>query len=164
MKKLRKDKLRQLSSTDDPNAKHKHKHKHKCGDELCKHRKHKKRRKHKKHHHRAAIAESNPIPVPPNANDEEDEHCDYGDSGSGSGSVDSHEPAVSFAVENAPENRKVQSTRNVLTKSVNIKLNKLEWPIDDDLISSVTEDSSGSSYVGSNLSANFYLSIETFVY
>lgn len=149
MKKLRKDKMRQLSSTDEPNAKHKHKHKHKCGDELCKHRKHKKRRKHKKHHHRAvaatAVAESNQIMMPQNSNEEEeDEHCD---SGSGTGSVDSHEPA-SVAVEKAPENRKLQNARNALTKSVNIKLNKLEWPIDDDLISSVTEDSSGSSYVG----------------
>lgn len=157
LKKLRKDKLRQLSSTDDPNAKHKHKHKHKCGDELCKHRKHKKRRKHKKHHHRATIAESNPILAPQNANDEEDEQCDYGDSGSGSGSVDSHEPA-SLVVEKAPEHRKVPNARNVLTKSVNIQLNKLEWPIDDDLISSITEDSSGSSYVSFNQSSFFFAS------
>lgn len=81
--------------------------------------------------------------MPPNSNEEEDEHCD---SGSGTGSVDSHEPAPAV-VEKAPENRKLQNARNVLTKSVNIKLSKLEWPIDDDLISSVTEDSSGSSYV-----------------
>lgn len=139
--------MRQLSSTDEPNAKHKHKHKHKCGDELCKHRKHKKRRKHKKHHHRAAAAaaaaaESNEIMMPQNSNEDEDEHCD---SGSGTGSIDSHEPVK--AAEKAPENRKLQNARNALTKSVNIKLNKLEWPIDDDLISSVTEDSSGSSYV-----------------
>lgn len=136
--------MRQLSSTDDPNAKHKRKHKHKCGDDLCKHRKHKKRRKHKKHHHRAAIAESNPMLMPQNLNEEEDEQCD---SGSGSASVDSHDPPPLVVDEKVPENRKLQNARNVLTKSVNIKLNKLEWPIDDDLISSVTEDSSGSSYV-----------------
>lgn len=154
LKKLRKDKMRQLSSTDEPNAKHKHKHKHKCGDELCKHRKHKKRRKHKKHHHRsaAAVAESDQIGMPNNSNEEEDEHCD---SGSGTGSVNSHEPAP-VAVEKAPENRKLQNARNALTKSVNIKLNKLEWPIDDDLISSVTEDSSGSSYVSLNGLYNSY--------
>lgn len=159
LKKLRKDKMRQLSSTDDPNAKHKHKHKHKCGDDLCKHRKHKKRRKHKKHHHRAAIAESNPIMMPQNPNEEEEEEEDEQcDSGSGSGSIDSHEPAT-VAVEKAPENRKLQNVRNVLTKSVNIKLNKLEWPIDDDLISSVTEDSSGSSYVGFNIFLFYFIQI-----
>lgn len=145
LKKLRKDKLRQLSFTDDPNAKHKRKHKHKCGDELCKHRKHKKRRKHKKHHHnRAIIAESSPMLMPQNLNEEEEEQCD---SGSGSASVDSNEPAPLVIDEKEPETRKIQNARSVLTKSVNIKLNKLEWPIDDDLISSVTEDSSGSSYV-----------------
>lgn len=151
LKKLRKDKMRQQSSTDEPNAKHKHKHKHKCGDDLCKHRKHKKRRKHKKHHHRsaaaaAAVADSDQVGMQNQSNEEEDEHCD---SGSGTGSLDSHEPAP-VAVEKAPENRKLQHARNALTKSVNIKLNKLEWPIDDDLISSVTEDSSGSSYVSLN--------------
>lgn len=156
LKKLRKDKMRQLSSTDEPNAKHKHKHKHKCGDELCKHRKHKKRRKHKKHHHRsavsAAVAESDQVEMPNHSNEDEDEHCD---SGSGTGSVDSHEPAP-VGVEKAPENRKLQNARNALTKSVNIKLNKLEWPTDDDLISSVTEDSSGSSYVSLDSLCNIF--------
>lgn len=59
MKKMRKDKNRQLQSSPDhaqdsfnASFERKHKKKHKCQDELCKHRKHKKRRKHKKHHHR----------------------------------------------------------------------------------------------------------------
>lgn len=59
LKKIRKDKNRQLQSSPDHAQdsfaaafERKHKKKHKCQDELCKHRKHKKRRKHKKHHHR----------------------------------------------------------------------------------------------------------------
>jgi sporulation protein YlmC with PRC-barrel domain len=60
LKKMRKDKNRQLQSSPDHAQdsfataafERKHKKKHKCQDELCKHRKHKKRRKHKKHHHR----------------------------------------------------------------------------------------------------------------
>lgn len=142
LKKLRKDKLRQLSSTDDPSAKHKHKHKHKCGDELCKHRKHKKRRKHKKHHHRGqnAVAESGALLTPEKSHDD-DEHCDDDND-----SADSHETPEQ-AIEKPLENKKLQDAKNILTKAVNIKLNKLEWPLDEDIISSITEDSSGSSYV-----------------
>lgn len=136
---MRKDKLRQLSSSDDPNIKHKHKHKHKCGDELCKHRKHKKRRKHKKHHHRElntmtdfkeSLTEQKSI--------EDDEQCDA-DSG------DSH--VTPKAIEKSEEPKKIQVAKSSLTKSVNIKLNKIEWPLDEDIVSSITEDSSGSSYV-----------------
>lgn len=142
LKKLRKDKLRQLSSNDDANAKHKHKHKHKCGlsDELCKHRKHKKRRKHKKHHHR----ETN-TGIESNLKDEtvgETERCvEQQDNDS----VEAEE--VPNVAESRDESKKSPVTTNSLTKSVNIKLNKIEWPIDEDLVSSVTEDSSGSSYV-----------------
>lgn len=120
------------------NAKHKHKHKHKCGDDLCKHRKHKKRRKHKKHHHRDlnAATESTESLTQENVN-EDVEHCD--DSG------DSHE--TSPVIENPDENKNLQTAKNTLTKSVNIKLNKIEWPMDEDVVSSITEDSSGSSYV-----------------
>lgn len=131
-----------MSSTEDPNAKHKHKHKHKCGDELCKHRKHKKRRKHKKHHHREqnALAESNPLLTPEKSNDD-DEQCD-----DDIDSVDSHETPEKVT-EKLPEKRKLQEAKNILTKAVNIKLNKIEWPLDEDITSSITDDSSGSSYV-----------------
>lgn len=131
-----------MSSTEDPNAKHKHKHKHKCGDELCKHRKHKKRRKHKKHHHREqnALAESNSLLTPEKSNDD-DEQCD-----DDIDSVDSHETPEKVT-EKLPEKRKLQEAKNILTKAVNIKLNKIEWPLDEDITSSITDDSSGSSYV-----------------
>ncbi|XP_031635992.1 protein winged eye isoform X3 [Contarinia nasturtii] len=138
LKKLRKDKLRQLSSTDDPNAKHKHKHKHKCGDELCKHRKHKKRRKHKKHHHRELNAMTNfKESLIEEKSIEDDEQCDV-DSG------DSHE--IPKVIEKSGEPKNIQVAKSTLTKSVNIKLNKIEWPLDEDVVSSLTEDSSGSSY------------------
>lgn len=71
--------------------------------------------------------------------EEEDDHCD-------DESVESHEsPKVD--VDKPLENKKLQEAKNSLTKPVNIKLNKLEWPLDEDMISSITEDSSGSSYV-----------------
>lgn len=146
---MRKDKLRQLSSIDDPNAKHKHKHKHKCGDELCKHRKHKKRRKHKKHHHRelSTIAESGPLLTKPDKSIVNNELGD-GDNSSGDSTIAPKDA-------DAPQdNKKLQAAKNVLTKSVNIKLNKLDWPLDEDMISSITEDSSGSSYV-SDILLNF---------
>lgn len=143
LKKLRKDKIRQLSTLDDANAKHKHKHKHKCGDDLCKHRKHKKRRKHKKHHHRenATIADSNPMLTPDKPNDDE-EQCDEDNSVTSADSQETPKEAPKLQ-----ENLKLQAAKNALTKSVNIKLDKLEWPLDEDMISSITEDSSGSSYV-----------------
>lgn len=132
-----------MSSLDEANAKHKHKHKHKCGDDLCKHRKHKKRRKHKKHHHReiSTIAGSSSMLTAEKPNEEEDQ-CDGENSVT---SADSHEtPKVD---ETPEENKKLQAAKNALTKPVNIKLDKLEWPLDEDMISSITEDSSGSSYV-----------------
>lgn len=111
-------------ATPDANAK-RHKHKHKCGDELCKHRKHKKRRKHKKHHHR----EVNPLfESPETASKDEDNDID-----------------VAEPVEITAE--KLIADNKHLTKGVNIKLNKLQWPLDEDLVSSITEESSGSSYV-----------------
>lgn len=74
MKKLRKDKLKQLSNEDDQNKKHRHKHK--CGDEFCKHRKHKKRRKHKKHHHRDAESQEDEIKEEGEEEEEEEEEDD----------------------------------------------------------------------------------------
>lgn len=66
---------------------------------------------------------------------------DHEDNDSG----DSHE--IPKAVEKTEEPKKLQAAKNSLTKSVNIKLNKIEWPLDEDMVSSITEDSSGSSYV-----------------
>lgn len=139
--------MRQLPTSDDPNAKHK-KHKHKCGDtsscqHSSKHRKHKKRRKHKKHHHRenTTIAESSSTLTPEKTNGEEDQ-CDGEISCDSSLSLSP--PLPTPKVDEIPqENKKLLA----LTKPVNIKLDKLEWPLDEDMISSITEDSSGSSYV-----------------
>lgn len=130
MKKLRKDKLRQLASSD-PNAR-RHKHKHKCGDELCKHRKHKKRRKHKKHHHRdgSALFESSPTA--------DDDHPIEEDA-----EMEEIKP-VEISVDK-PNSTVIE--KNNSCKSVNLQINKLQWPLDEDLVSSITEDSSGSSYV-----------------
>lgn len=139
MKKLRKDKLRKLSSTDDTTAKHKHKHKHKCGDETCKHRKHKKRRKHKKHHHRHMNEESSFLAAKDTATEIDEQF------GGVNGSEDLHE--ISKTIEKPEERKKIQTSKNNTAKSVNIELNKVEWPLDDDIASSITEDSSGSSYV-----------------
>lgn len=126
-------------SSDDPNVKHKHKHKHKCNDEFCKHRKHKKRRKHKKHHHRElnTLLEPKGSLIQEKAIDDDD-HED-------NDSADSNE--IPKAVEKTEESKKLQTAKNTITKSVNIKLNKIEWPLDEDIASSITEDSSGSSYV-----------------
>lgn len=130
MKKLRKDRLRQLTSAD-PNAK-RHKHKHKCGDELCKHRKHKKRRKHKKHHHREenTLFESSPTA--------EDDHPIKDDA-----EMEEIQP-VEIPIDKP---KSAETEKNNTSKSVNLQMNKLQWPLDEDLLSSITEDSSGSSYV-----------------
>lgn len=134
MKRLRKDKLRQLVSSD-PNAK-RHKHKHKCGDELCKHRKHKKRRKHKKHHHRDGntLFESSPTaedddPIEEDADMEEMKPVE----------IPVDKPKSTLTERNSP------------SKGVNLQINKFQWSLDEDLVSSITEDSSGSSYVSKNL-------------
>lgn len=134
------------SSGDKPNSK-RQKHKHKCGDTLCKHRKHKKRRKHKKHHHRAnenTVESSTNAAVKKESNDEDD----YDDEDSAQKSSDSLE--------------EILLAKNNLTKTVNIKINKLvmkdhdaayrpivkeEGSTEGETVSSATEDSSGSSYV-----------------
>lgn len=56
-------------------------------------------------------------------------------------------PPISKMVEKTQEPKKLQAPKNNLSKSVNVKLNKVEWPTDEDIASSITEDSSGSSYV-----------------
>lgn len=169
LKKLRKDKLRQLSlqsSTDDPSVK-RHKHKQKCGDELCKHRKHKKRRKHKKHHHREldAVVES-----PTNSSNKNDEYefDDDDDDDDEEADADSMEHSSVAKVTSASENTTKKSTaKNSHDKPVNIKINKLlvkdqndvfdikdEILTEEDVASSITEDSSGSSYVSSHTHAH----------
>lgn len=141
------------SSGDDPNAK-RHKHKHKCGDTLCKHRKHKKRRKHKKHHHRANenVVESSTAVVKKESNDEDD----YDDDD------DDDEDEDSAAQKSSDSLEEILLAKNNLTKTVNIKINKLVMKdhdatyrpvvkgagsVEEEMVSSVTEDSSGSSYV-----------------
>lgn len=160
LKKLRKDKLRQLSlqsSTDDPSVK-RHKHKQKCGDELCKHRKHKKRRKHKKHHHREldAVVES-----PTNSSNKNDEYEfeDDDDDDDEEADADSVEHNTVAKVTSASGNTTKKSTaKNSHAKSVNIKINKLMvkdhnevFDVKDEVLTEedVAEDSSGSSYVSS---------------
>lgn len=136
MKKLRKDKLRQLASSD-PNAK-RHKHKHKCGDDLCKHRKHKKRRKHKKHHHRE---ENTLFVLSPTVTDDPIEE---------DAEIEKIRP-----VEIPVDKPKSTATENVNpSRGVNSQTNKLQWPLDEDLVSSITEDSSGSSYVSKIINNN----------
>lgn len=159
LKKLRKDKLRQMSlqsSTDDPSVK-RHKHKQKCGDELCKHRKHKKRRKHKKHHHREtnAIVES-----PTNSSNKNDEYEFDDDEDDEEADADSVERDPVPKVTTASGKTKKSTAKNSQAKTVNIKINKImikdntdvfgvkdEILTEEDVASSVTEDSSGSSYV-----------------
>lgn len=141
LKKLRKDRLRQLTVTDA--ATKRHKHKHKCGEELCKHRKHKKRRKHRKHHHR-------PESSPTDAQSEEQQAKLTGTESDAPmddepDSVDSMETTTHTS--SAKESLRALAARNITARSVNIRLNKVQWPIDEDIASSITEDSSGSSYV-----------------
>lgn len=123
-----------------------HKHKHKCGEELCKHRKHKKRRKHRKHHHRAEStptdgqSEEQPAKSDELNGTESDAHMDDEHD-----SVDSMEMAAHAS--SAKESLRALAARNITAKKVNIKLNRVQWPTDEDIASSITEDSSGSSYV-----------------
>lgn len=152
--------MRQLSlqsSTDDPSVK-RHKHKQKCGDELCKHRKHKKRRKHKKHHHRElnAVVES-----PTNSSNKMDEY-EFDDDDDDDEEADAESVGRSTVPKVASTTELTQNSTAKMpqTKPVNIKINKLmvkehddvfsvkdEILTEEDVASSITEDSSGSSYV-----------------
>lgn len=153
MKKIRKDKLRLLSSPDHAQdsftattmLERKHKKKHKCQDDLCKHRKHKKRRKHKKHHHREL--------------DEEDRDLQHHVQSAMSISNDSNNNEEEFDEDTLSLNESV--TQYEIVKKVDDE----EMVIKDDpdtMESSVTE-SSGSVYVSSRNSGRkvFYL---TFVF
>lgn len=146
LKKLRKDRLKQLatgSSIDSANndLEKKHKHKHKCSDEFCKHRKHKKRRKHKKHSHRDAgtpttdhIGNGNtnePIAIVDDDEDDDDADTERTDN--------SDNAQNGFPV---PVEEKSSVPANPFVTEM-----KEETLTEDDVASSITEDSSGSSYV-----------------
>lgn len=149
LKKLRKDKLRQqqLQNTDDPIAK-RHKHKHKCGDDLCKHRKHKKRRKHKKHHREMMAATDSPSTssIKKESNEEEDEEepiTGHRQSKRGTQHFDERLKTSAIVVLNTNDCK-----MNVERKrAIHRPLIKQEIIGDEDMVSSLTEDSSGSSYV-----------------
>lgn len=147
LKKIRKNKLRQLQmQTDDPPTK-RHKHKHKCGDELCKHRKHKKRRKHKKHNRDINVqVESPPIScVKKESNAEEDE----ADTVEGSHSkkhlshFDERLKTNAIVVLNTND-CKINIERK---RQIHVPLIKEEKLTEEDVITSHTEDSTCSSYV-----------------
>lgn len=168
LKKLRKDKLRhQLSvqsSTDDQSLK-RHKHRQKCTDELCKHRKHKKRRKHKKHHHREL---GTSVESPTHSNNSKHDEYEFDEDDD----VDNSLPLKTIMTTIEPKTTPVKpivASSNLL-KAVSIKLPKLsakeikkeiepkevanvkdEVLTEEDITSSVTEDSSGSSYVSTYL-------------
>lgn len=165
LKKLRKDKLRhQLSvqSTTDDQTLKRHKHRQKCTDELCKHRKHKKRRKHKKHHHREM---STTIESPAHSINSKHDEYEFDEDDD----IDNNLPLIpamaTIETKLTPAKPIVASSN--LMKAVSIKLPKLnakeikkekidiKEPInikdevltEEDITSSITEDSSGSSYV-----------------
>lgn len=140
LKKMRKEKIRLLSSPDHAQdsftaalEQRKHKKKHKCQDELCKHRKHKKRRKHKKHHHRELEEE-----------DRELQH--HVQSAMLISSNDSNNNEEEFDEDSLSLNESV--TQYEIVKKVDRDVSIKDDP--DTMESSVTE-SSGSLYVSVNL-------------
>lgn len=158
LKKLRKDKLRQQqlqNGAPEEAAARRHKHKHKCGDDLCKHRKHKKRRKHKKHHHREIDAPTD-APSTPSIKKESNEE-DEDEDGMSNGRSRKH---ISQHLDERLKNNAVvllntNDCRVSLEKrpEIRVPIIKEETFADEDMISSITEDSSGSSYV--SLKTNF---------
>ncbi|CAH0723105.1 unnamed protein product, partial [Brenthis ino] len=125
LKKLRKEKLRRLTSEDDPSSMEyvkKKKKKHKCCEEHCKHRRHHKKhhRKHKKRHHSSCKEHSS---------SSGDDHrqkssSDYIDSNkSNEDSVDSNDRlSTLIAVEKSPEEKmKTVIKKAVLSKKSLVK-------------------------------------------
>lgn len=143
LKKMRKDRIR-LMSTVNETATKRHKHKHKCGEELCKHRKHKKRRKHRKHHHRA---ESDAV-------DGQSEELQEMDDENGTESdlpLDDEQDSVNsletvHRKSSAKNSLRALAAENITAKNLHFE-SKIQWSADEDMVSSITEDSSGSSYV-----------------
>lgn len=149
LKKLRKDKMRQiqLQNVDDPMIK-RHKHKHKCGDDLCKHRKHKKRRKHKKHHRESMATIDSPSTSSIKKESNEDEDDEESIPGRRlpkhiSQHFDERLNTNAVVVLNTND-CKINMERK---REIHVPLIKEEIIADEDIVSSLTEDSSGSSYV-----------------
>lgn len=142
LKKLRKDRVRQLSTANETATK-RHKHKHKCGEELCKHRKHKKRRKHRKHHHRTGS----------DAVDGQSEELQELDDQNGTESdlpIDDEQDSVDSLQTVRHRSSSAKNSLRALAAgnvSANHSKTKVQWSTDEDIASSITEDSSGSSYV-----------------
>lgn len=138
LKKIKKDKNRQMQSSPDhaqdsfgvSSFERKHKKKHKCQDELCKckHRKHKKRRKYKKHHHREL--------------EEEDRELQHHVQSAMSISNDSNNNEEEFDDDSLSNNESV--TQYEIVKKVDQEMVIKDDP--DTMESTVTE-SSGSLYV-----------------
>lgn len=138
LKKIKKDKNRQMQSSPDhaqdsfgvSSFERKHKKKHKCQDESCKckHRKHKKRRKHKKHHHREL--------------EEEDRELQHHVQSAMSISNDSNNNEEEFDDDSLSNNESV--TQYEIVKKVDKEMVIKDDP--DTMESTVTE-SSGSLYV-----------------
>lgn len=112
---------------------------------MCKHRKHKKRRKHRKHHHRG---DSNAVDgkaegihgVDDQYGTESDLQMD-----DEVDSVDSLETL--HHTSSAKESLRALAARNISAKNIPADMSKVQWATDEDMVSSITEDSSGSSYV-----------------
>jgi hypothetical protein len=139
LKKIRKDKIRQLQSSPDhaqdsfaSSVERKHKKKHKCQDDLCKHRKHKKRRKHKKHHHKELEEE------------EEDRELQHHVQSAMSISNDSNNNEEEFDDDSLSNNESV--TQYEIVKKVNQDVSMVIKDDPDTMESTITE-SSGSLYV-----------------
>lgn len=120
----------------------KHKHKHKCSDEFCKHRKHKKRRKHKKHSHRdigtpttELIGNGNTETIAVLDDDDDDDDAD-------TERTDNSDNAQNGFPMPAEEKSSIPASSSFVAEL------KEETLTEDDVASSITEDSSGSSYVG----------------
>lgn len=47
----------------------------------------------------------------------------------------------------AKESLRALAARNISAKNHTADMNKVQWPTDEDMVSSITEESSGSSYV-----------------
>lgn len=162
LKKLKKDKLRyhlSIQTSTDEQTQKRLKSRQKCSDELCKHRKHKKRRKHKKHHHR----ESGVSLEPPTHTADEYEFADVDESENGS----TLKPNLISDESKTILSRPIVATSNLIKPtSARIKLTKInekklekksganatfsikdEGLTEEDVATSITEDSSGSSYV-----------------
>ena len=132
--------MTQQSSADGHDAK-RHKHKHKCGDLLCKHRKHKKRRKHKKHHHR----EGTSVPVALQENGEEQVDRPAHTIALAPSTIAAGAPSGKTKKVVAAKKTKIEKeteTSDVFNVTI-----KEEALTEEELASSITEESSGSCYV-----------------